>query len=188
MGTETVDADLTAIYADIDSAIDEAGEVAPEVEDTPEPDAQPDADAEVAPEVETPVVDADPEVTKARDNGWRPKEEYKGEPGEWVDAAEYNRRQPLYDRLGKQNKELKGLKKTLDAVVKYQKEQESKIREKVIAELEGKKREAVKYADTDAFEAAETELKKLQDEKGLEVEEEEAPAAPEQPEIPTFVQ
>lgn len=196
----TEDADFSEINAAIEGAIDEAGILPTESEDAQEQDQETDeVIAGDAPAVDDTTDEGDPDTNqldpesdeaKAREKGWRPKEEFAGNPDDWVDAKEFVRRQPLYDRLNTQSKEVKRLQKTLDAVVKYQKEQEAKIREKVIAELESKKREAVKYADETAFDAAEAELKRVQEEKGFELDEntvdEEPPPA--QPQIPTFVQ
>ena len=196
----TEDSDFSEINAAIEGAIDEAGIVPTESEDAQEQDQE--ADEVIkgdAPEVDEATDEGDPDTNqldtesdeaKAREKGWRPKEEFAGNPDDWVDAKEFVRRQPLYDRLNTQSKEVKRLQKTLEAVVKYQKDQEAKIREKVIAELESKKREAVKYADETAFDAAEAELKRVQEEKGFELDEntgDEEPPPPAQPEIPTFV-
>lgn len=176
MDVNTDDADLTALYAEVDAAIDEAG-VAPQApEDAQESDAEEiedvqESDQVIEPENDEPAAEPTAEDI-AREKGWRPKEEFTGDPKDWIDAGEFNRRQPLYDRLSTQNKELKSVKKTLDAVVKYQKEQEAKIRQKVIAELEAKKRDAVKYADTEAFDAAEAELKAVNDAPVLDIKEE----------------
>jgi len=37
--------------------------------------------------------------TKARAKGWKPLEEYSGEPDEWIPAKEFVGRQPLYDQI-----------------------------------------------------------------------------------------
>lgn len=182
---------LAEINAAIESAIDSTLEVvdAP-VEETPEV-------ADELPEGEAP--EGDPEVSdepqlsdaeqKAVARGWQPKELFKGDPEEWVDAAEFNRRQPLFEKIGAQSKEVKDLRKKLDAVVKYTAAQEQKIREKVIAEFEAKKREAVKFGDVDAYEAADQELKKVAAEEAPKFdEEEEAPAVPQAPPLPDYVQ
>lgn len=180
---------LAEINAAIDSAIDETLEADAPVEETPEV-------ADELPEGEAP--EGDPEVSdepqlseaeqKAVARGWQPKELFKGNPDEWVDAAEFNRRQPLFEKIGAQSKEVKELRKKLDAVVKYTAAQEQKIREKVIAEYEAKKREAVKFGDVDAYEAADQELKKVAAEEAPKFDEEEEQEKPPAPEIPDFVQ
>lgn len=180
---------LAEINAAIDSAIDETLEADAPVEETPEV-------ADELPEGETP--EADPEVSdepqlsdaeqKAVARGWQPKELFKGDPEEWVDAAEFNRRQPLFEKIGAQSKEVKELRKKLDAVVKYTAAQEQKIREKVIAEYEAKKREAVKFGDVDAYEAADQELKKVAAEEAPKFEEEEEKPAPQEQQLPEYVQ
>ncbi len=188
--------DYSALTAAVDDALNETGDAPPEGEDAPESDEKADegaqTDASEADADDGGAPELDPEEARARESGWRPKDDYSGDPDEWVDAAEYNRRRPLYDRISKQKKELKDVKKTLDSVVKYQKELEAKTRAKVIAEFEAKKREAVKFGDLEAFEAAEAEIKKVSEEKGIDVDlpgQEEEPEQPEakQLEIPQFV-
>jgi hypothetical protein len=181
---------LAEINAAIESAIDSTLEVvdAP-IEETIEA-------ADELPEGEAP--EGDPEVSdepqlsdaeqKAVARGWQPKELFKGDPEEWVDAAEFNRRQPLFEKIGAQSKEVKDLRKKLDAVVKYTAAQEQKIREKVIAEFEAKKREAVKFGDVDAYEAADQELKKVAAEEAPKFDEEEEAQPAQAQQLPDYVQ
>lgn len=51
---------------------------------------------------------------KALHMGWRPQDEWDGDPDDWVDAKEYVGRQKLYDRIQDSNKRLKQLEKTLN--------------------------------------------------------------------------
>lgn len=182
---------LAEINAAIDSAIDSTLEVvdAPAEETTEAADELP--EGETAEDSGEPDA-SEPQLTdaeqKAVTRGWQPKELFKGNPEEWVDADEFNRRQPLFEKIGAQSKEVKDLRKKLDAVVKYTAAQEQKIREKVIAEFEAKKREAVKFGDVDAYEAADQELKKVAAEEAPKFDEEEEQEKPPAPEIPDFVQ
>ena len=50
---------------------------------------------------------------KALDMGWRPKEEWDGEEDEFIDAKEYVRRKPLFDKIEHQSKELKEIRRAL---------------------------------------------------------------------------
>jgi hypothetical protein len=45
--------------------------------------------------------------------GWRPKEEWDGDEAEFIDAKEYVRRKPLFDKIEHQSKELKEIRRAL---------------------------------------------------------------------------
>ena len=49
----------------------------------------------------------------ARDHGWRPKDEWDGDPDLWVNAAQFNERGELYDRIKSQNKQLQRQERSL---------------------------------------------------------------------------
>lgn len=62
---------------------------------------------------------AEPEMSeaekKAREKGWRPESEFDNKDGkEFVSAEEFLRRQPYFDALSKQNKQITALQKKLD--------------------------------------------------------------------------
>lgn len=50
---------------------------------------------------------------KALEMGWRPKEEWEGPEEEFIEAKEYVRRKPLFDKIEHQSKELKEIRKAL---------------------------------------------------------------------------
>ncbi len=153
--------------------------------DNPEPPAEDDSQAEGD--------SAEPEMSDderaARAQGWRPKEEWKGKDGDWVDASEFNRRSPLFEKIGAQNKSIKSLTKKLDALIAHNASIEKKTREKTIAELEAKRKEAVSFGDTEAFDEAEQKLEEVKAAPVIEVEEEPEDTQGEsaQLEVPTCV-
>lgn len=75
---------------------------------------------------------------KARDRGWRPEEEWDGEPGEWVDANTFNRMGELMDRISSQSRELKEVKGVISEFKKYNKERDiialKRAKEQLLAE------------------------------------------------------
>ena len=54
-----------------------------------------------------------PVEQKALEMGWRPKEEWTGEEGDFISAETFVARKPLFDRIEHQNKELKQVKQYL---------------------------------------------------------------------------
>ncbi len=95
----------------------------------------------------------DPVEVTARAKGWKPKEEYTGDPGLYVDAKEFLGREPLFDRMRVILRENKEIKKTVDAMAKHwNKNLEREVNARII-ELKYQKREAVKTGDVAQVEA-----------------------------------
>jgi len=105
----------------------------------------------VVPEPEPPTPDPAEEV--ARTKGWKPKEEFTGDPGMWVDAKEFLGREPLFEKIRSQSRDLREVKKTVDAMARhFTKSVEHAVNAKV-AELQYQKREAIKSGDVEEVEA-----------------------------------
>lgn len=97
-----------------------------------------------------------PVESSARTMGWVPKDEYEGDEVQWLDANEFVRRQPLFEKIAKQNKELKEIKRTMQqfashhAQVKeteYQRALDSLKAQKVAAFEDGDATKIVKIED-----------------------------------------
>lgn len=111
---------------------------------------------------------AKPEPSKielqALEMGWRPKEEFEGEEDDFIDAKEFVRRKPLFDRLDQQGKQLKTLNKTLDQL----KEHYTKVREneykRALAELKSARQQAITDNDGARFEVVDDRIKQVEKE------------------------
>lgn len=57
---------------------------------------------------------------KALEMGWRPKEDFEGSEDDFIDAKEFVRRQPLFDKIEHTTRELKAVRKALDALKAHQ--------------------------------------------------------------------
>lgn len=83
---------------------------------------------DVAPIVE-PIEQEAPAIsdveTKAREQGWRPKDEWEGEPDKWRDAKEFVERGELFNKIDTMGKELKETRKAL----KMLQEHHTKVKE-----------------------------------------------------------
>lgn len=102
--------------------------------------------------------------TEAREMGWRPKEEFKGDPEKWRPADEFVQRGKeilpiVRSQLEKERKERADDRKAFDKrVARLEKTHATSLtrqRDQIVAEFEGKKREAVKLGDEDSYDAAE---------------------------------
>lgn len=96
------------------------------------------------------VTQADPVITKAREMGWVPKEEFDGDETTWVDAKEFVGRAPLYEGLSKANREVKNLRKQLEAVVKFQQQIKTKAYEDAKRDLLAQRKAAIENNDVEA--------------------------------------
>ena len=130
--------------------------------------------AEVAPEP-APEPDAVSEAQeKAATIGWRPKEQWKGDPDKWVDAETFLKKGEEILPIMKADRErlfgeVKDLRKQVDDVLKYHKEDRERIQKRMredheqeIAKLKAQQRAAVEEGDTEAFDRIEAEKERLE--------------------------
>jgi hypothetical protein len=127
---------------------------------------------------------------KARNQGWRPKEEFRGDPAKWVDAAEFNRRGEehipiLRANLERTRQELDETKRIAKEAVDFQRQLNERDRRRLQGEIDAlnqQKLAAVSSGDTQAY---------LASEHGIKLRSEQMPPAeqarPAQPEIPAEV-
>ena len=66
----------------------------------------------------TEPVENSPVEQEARDSGWVPKEEYKGDEHRWVAADEFLRRGELFKKIEDQSKQLKDVRSALNEMKK----------------------------------------------------------------------
>lgn len=79
----------------------------------------------------------------AREQGWKPQDEYSGNPDLWVDAGEYLRSKPLIQKIRSQNKRMKELEKTVESMARHYDMTIKQARERTIAELTAQRRESI---------------------------------------------
>jgi len=157
-----------------------------------------DEELQTAPVVVEPVVTDAPEQVsdqqpqqqefsyeeQARQQGWKPKEEYEGDPNKWRPAKEFVERGELFSKMESINKDLKDTRKAL----KMLQEHHTKVKEteynNALKELKALQKRHLEEGNSDGYlETTEllTDLKAEQ--KAREVVQETAPAQPD----PRFV-
>ena len=121
----------------------------------------------------------DPYEAQAREQGWKPKDEYEGDPEKWRPAKEFTERGELFGKIDHMGKELKETRKAL----KMLQEHHSKVREteynKALQELKTLQKKHLEEGNSDGYlETTEllTDLKAEQ--KAREVVGQATPAAP----------
>jgi len=99
---------------------------------------------------------------RAMDMGWRPREEFNGADEDFIEAKEYVNRKPLFDKIEYQSKELKSVKRALDALkTHYTKVQETEY-ERALNSLKQQRKQALTEGDGDKFEAVDVEIKNVE--------------------------
>lgn len=87
----------------------------------------------------------------AREQGWRPKEEYEGDPTKWRDAKEFVERGELFGKIDNMGKELKETKKALRML----QEHHTKVREveykRAVDELKSLQRRHLEEGNSDGY-------------------------------------
>ncbi len=138
--------------------------------------------SEVA-EQSTPEV-VDSYTQQALEQGWKPKEEYQGDPGKWKEAKEFVERGELFKKIDTMGKELKETRRALQML----KEHHNKVKEveysKAVNELKQLQKKHLEEGNSDGYlETTEllTDLKAEQ--KAREVVQEVTPTQPD----PRFV-
>lgn len=168
----------------------------------PDPDEGPDEefDDELDEGLEgAPVDDEVSEEDRARAMGWKPFDEYRGDPRRWTDYPEFLRKgeeelpilrdqgRRMSERLARVEPEMQALRNTVaeqaqairDAVSLARKADQRGY-DRARAELLGRQREAVAAADTEAYDQVSEELSALEAARA-EVEPPEPPPAPPPP-------
>lgn len=151
------------MMAQLESLKTEVGKSAPvaaePVKEAP-PTAMEKAPEAVVPVVEAPVVAEYPDAEKiARSQGWRPKEEFKGNPADWVDAETFAERgffrnvESLKKTVASEAKKNAELRDMVGALLSDIKDAEAKAREKVLKEIEAKKLQAEASNDLHSYKA-----------------------------------
>lgn len=90
--------------------------------------------------------------SEAREHRWVPKEEFKGDPAQWVDAETYVRRGEevmpfLKKRVEVQDRKIADLEKTLKRATSLLSTAEKRSYDRAVAELKAKQDEAVEIGD-----------------------------------------
>jgi hypothetical protein len=91
---------------------------------------------------DTPIEVSDIEK-KALELGWRPKSEFHGAEDEFIDAKEFVRRQPLFDKIEAQSRQLKTVTRTLNELKEHYTKVNEAAYNRAISELREQRKEAL---------------------------------------------
>ena len=98
---------------------------------------------------------------RAMEQGWRPKEEFQGDPEAFIDAPEFVRRGELFSKIEVTTRELKQVRQALDAL----KDHHSKVKEteykRALASLEAARKQALVEGEHERFFALEEKIEEI---------------------------
>jgi hypothetical protein len=107
---------------------------------------------------------------EARQHGWTPQEEFKGDPDRWTDAETFVKRaDEVMPLLKKQNSNLKAQIDQLNRTVKRLAKAEQSAYENAIKELNDRAENAVESGDIETYRKVNADLTKLQKEATADV-------------------
>jgi len=123
--------------------------------------------------------DVGPALVKAEEDGWVPKEEWKGNPKDWVDFREFNIRGELMTRIKSQSNQLhtlmgetKDLKEALQVLGEHNKKTAEREYNRAIKTLKAERRDAREANDYEALDEIEDQIDELTEaKKDLDVKE-----------------
>lgn len=97
----------------------------------------------------TEVEQVDPIVEKAKAKGWVERDGFKGEPEDYVDAAEFLRREKLFKKIHDINQDKKRLEKQIEATASYVAKLKEVEYDRALKTLRAEKAQALAEGDHD---------------------------------------
>ena len=113
------------------------------------------------------VVMPDPNETKARAQGWVPKEDFRGDAERWIDAKSFVERGEtilpiMRERNERLEKEVREMKESFKEFSEFHRQTEDRAYQKALKEIEQRKLAAVERADMVEYQDAELERVELE--------------------------
>ena len=105
----------------------------------------PEVTEEVAQQEEAPKLSA--KEVEAQEIGWRPKDQWTGDPEDWVDARTFLRNGEFMGKIHNLNRQNKDLQTAVHDMKNMLSNAEKKCREAAIAELKASKVQALHHGD-----------------------------------------
>jgi hypothetical protein len=104
----------------------------------------------------------DPFIEKATAAGWKPLDQYDGDPDRWVDAKEFIGRAPLYEQNHKLKKEIADLKNIVHEVKGHISKVSEAAYNKAVADLQAQRDDAIDAGDKNQVKEIDKALKEAE--------------------------
>jgi hypothetical protein len=102
---------------------------------------------------------------RALSMGWRPKEEWAGGEDDFIDAKEFVRRKPLFDKIDSTTKRLKNVEEALNNLASHHQKVKEVEYQRAVKELRLEKRAALKEGDTQVVLELEDKMDQLSEQR-----------------------
>lgn len=102
---------------------------------------------------------------EAMEQGWRPKEEFQGDPDRFIEAGEFVRRGELFGKIDHQSKEIKQLKSTMEQFARHHANVEKVAYDRAIKDLKAQRKAALAEGDVDRFDELDNQIDEVTDER-----------------------
>jgi nicotinamidase-related amidase len=133
---------------------------------------------EVAPD-QPEEVQLSPIQVKAIEQGWKPKDQFEGDEGEFIDAPEFVRRGELFGKIEHQSRELKAVKQALDALKLHNSKIEQSAYDRALKALKDERKNAILEGETSRAFELEDQIEDVQKERERVAREAHVPAVQE---------
>lgn len=117
-------------------------------------------DGEQAPQQEAPQYTEMEQ--RAMSLGWRPKEEWDGSEDDFIDAKEFVRRQPLFEKISHQSRELKQVRQAVEALKTHLTTVREGEYQRALEALKAERRAALSDGDGEKFDRLDDEIKTVE--------------------------
>lgn len=111
---------------------------------------------------ETTQEQVDPFIDKAKTAGWRPLEEFEGDPEQWVDAKEFVKRAPLYEKNHKLKKKITDLENSFNELKGHYNKVAEVSYNRAMADLQRQRDEAIDLGDKDTVKEIDKAIKDVE--------------------------
>lgn len=109
-------------------------------------------------------LEGNPVESEAREQGWVPKDDFKGDAHKWVDAGEFIRRGELFAKIESQNKKLKSMEDTMSQFKQHHDKVQENAYKKALLDLRAAKKEALVEGDADKVIAVDEQIEEVRTE------------------------
>jgi len=101
--------------------------------------------------------------TRAMAHGWKPKDEWEGDPEEWVSARQFIKNGELFERINSYKHKIIGLEKSVNTLVKHNENIYETGYKDAVDNLKSERRLAMQEGDLDKVEKIEEKMEGLRE-------------------------
>jgi hypothetical protein len=122
---------------------------------------------------------------RALDMGWKPKEQFTGIEDDFIDAKEFVRRKPLFDKIESQNRQVKLLNRSINELKEHFTKVNAATYDRALADLKAQRKDAIVNGDGEAFSQIDDKIKEAEAQRA-ELEALNQPVPEQQADMPQF--